>query len=249
MSETRCPHCQGEMIANTRFCSSCGFHVEVVAPQAEDAKPFTGLAAVMTIYFLMLVVCGYLKFGHHVASFDLLETSVLAISGIILVFAFNNRKELFPILFNKNIRWWLLPIIALGAVAANIGISQLVEFINPLNSKLFRPYMYEDTTHPLMWSILNIAIQPALFEELTFRGLMHNHLQRSMGITEAMVITSLLFAILHLSPISFLWLFPFGFLAAWMRKRSGHLWYGIVFHFCFNLTFILMAAAERGWLK
>jgi membrane protease YdiL (CAAX protease family) len=107
--------------------------------------------------------------------------------------------------------------------------------------------MYDDTANPLLWSILSIAVQPAIFEELAFRGVMYNHLEKVMDIKAVFIVTGMLFAILHISFVSIVWLLPFGILTAWMRKKSGHLWYGIAFHFFFNLTYVLTEAKQRGW--
>lgn len=248
MNDSQCPRCQVEVIANARFCQSCGLRFEIRASVEEESRSLAGVGSVMTLYFIMLGVCAVLKFSDIEASFKVLNIVEFILCGTILVFALMNRKELVPVIFNRNIHWWLFPVIAVGAIAANFGIGFLVDMLNRMNDDIFYEYMYEDTSNPLLWSVLSIAVQPAIFEELAFRGVMYNHLEKVMDTKAVLIVTGVLFAILHISPISIIWLLPFGILAAWMRKKSGHLWYGIVFHFFFNLTYVMTEAWNRGWL-
>jgi membrane protease YdiL (CAAX protease family) len=196
----------------------------------------------------MLAVCAVLKFADLPANYRVLTIAEIIMCATIFVFAIKDRKALIPVIINKNIKWWLFPVIAVGAIVAHLGISYLVDMLNRMNDDIFYTYMYEDTSNPLLWSVISIALQPAIFEELAFRGVMYNHLEKVMDIKAVLIVTGMLFAILHISPVSIIWLLPFGIFAAWMRQKSGHLWYGVAFHFFFNLTYVMTEAWHRGWL-
>lgn len=249
MINSHCPRCEAEVIVNARFCQSCGYRFPDPVFLEEKMHSSKGVIPVVILYFILLIICAVLKFTHVEVSYRVLNTVDFFLCGTILVFALWDRKALAPVIINRNIKWYLLPVIAIAAIAGNLGIGYLVDLLNQLNDDIFYTYMYEDTAHPLLWSVLGIAVQPAIFEELAFRGVMYNHLEKIMDPAAVLIVTGMLFAVLHLSPVSIIWLLPFGFLAARMRKKSGHIWYGILFHFFFNLTYVIMEAWNRGWLK
>jgi len=77
---------------------------------------------------------------------------------------------------------------------------------------------------------------PALFEELGYRGYMLQTLLKVAEPDQAIYISAFLFAIIHMSFISLFWLIPFALFLGFVRIKEGTLWYGILIHFCFNLT-------------
>jgi membrane protease YdiL (CAAX protease family) len=63
------------------------------------------------------------------------------------------------------------------------------------------------------------------------------------------IITAFMFGIVHLNFISLFWLVPFGILVGAMRKRFGTIWYGVIFHFTFNLIAVLFDLYRNGNFK
>ncbi|HZZ41405.1 MAG TPA: CPBP family glutamic-type intramembrane protease [Tepidisphaeraceae bacterium] len=89
------------------------------------------------------------------------------------------------------------------------------------------------------WGILIICVQPALFEELAFRGFIQTSLSRVIGPYEAVVTSALMFAILHCSIPSMPHLFLLGLFTALLRLKSGSLYPGMLLHFSHNLLVLL----------
>jgi membrane protease YdiL (CAAX protease family) len=86
-----------------------------------------------------------------------------------------------------------------------------------------------------MISLLVIALLPAVFEETFFRGGMQNFLSRwfkSPWI--AIILTGIIFSIIHLSYYGFLVRFALGVVLGLLFYYSGSLWLSILFHFLFN---------------
>lgn len=243
---SHCPHCNSPVHPAARFCSSCGKAIAPAEPEAE-VKKNTGIQSVFILYFLLLLVCVILKVADIEATWKVMAFADILISLIIVAFVGMNFRELRPAIFNTNITWWLFPVLATGAIVSAIGIGFMVDALNSLSDDIFYFYMYDDTENPFLWSALAIAVQPAIFEELAFRGVMYHHLRKSMDAGAVIVVTGVLFAILHISPVSMIWLLPFGLLAAWMRMKTGHIWYGVVFHFFYNLTYVVQEGMQRGW--
>jgi membrane protease YdiL (CAAX protease family) len=231
--------------------STCGSPLDkedTIAANEKEKEERSGLISVFTLYFILLLVCVILKFTKLTATFEVLGTVELVFIATISVFSVLNFNELKKQLSFRKLVWWYFPVIVVVAAGSNFLVGYLVDFINSFSDDIFYVYMYKETAHPLIWSILGIAVQPAIFEELAFRGIMFNHLDRLMEKVSIVMVTGFLFALLHLSIISITWLMLLGMLLGWMRKRTGTLWYGIVFHFVFNLTFVISEGYQRGWL-
>jgi len=96
--------------------------------------------------------------------------------------------------------------------------------------------------------IFLVAFLPAIFEELAYRGVILFCLTKITFERQAILIAAFLFAVVHMSFISFFWLLPFAIWLGNIRLREKTIWYGIVIHFCFNLTACLVEFYEVGLL-
>ncbi len=83
------------------------------------------------------------------------------------------------------------------------------------------------------------CVMPAFWEEIAFRGIILGALLRVVRPMEALFITSCVFAILHRDPLSVPYLGMLGFLAGYLRLRSGSLLPGMVVHCVNNLCAVL----------
>jgi membrane protease YdiL (CAAX protease family) len=76
-----------------------------------------------------------------------------------------------------------------------------------------------------------LAILPAVFEEVLFRGAVQNLFSRWWKAPIlAIVVTSLLFSAVHFSVYSFLSRAALGFVLGWMYYRTGNIWLNIIAH-------------------
>ena len=84
-------------------------------------------------------------------------------------------------------------------------------------------------------SMAVIGLLPAVFEETFFRGGLQNFLSRWFrGPWIAIIITSFIFSLIHLSYYGFLVRFGLGMVLGFIFYYSGSLWLSIIFHFLFN---------------
>ena len=163
-------------------------------------------------------------------------------------FAIYYWRSIKPLLSLKTLNHIPFLYVMVIACLLGSGIFHLLMWLNDIfyNDHFQISLIFWDTAHPLIYSIIFICLQPALFEELAFRGFIFNNLLGKFSVTATFVISALLFAILHLSVISVLWLFPIGLLFAYFRYKYNSLWYGIVGHFCYNCTIILLEFYYMG---
>ncbi len=84
-------------------------------------------------------------------------------------------------------------------------------------------------------SMVVIAFLPALFEETFFRAGLQNLFTRWFkGPWIAIIVTSIIFSLIHISYYGFLVRFALGFILGLVYYYSGSIWLNILFHFLFN---------------
>ena len=84
-------------------------------------------------------------------------------------------------------------------------------------------------------SLVVIALLPAIFEETFFRGGMQNLFTRWFkGPWVAIILTAIIFSLIHLSFYGFLVRFALGMVLGFIFYYSGSLWLNILLHFLFN---------------
>ena len=84
-------------------------------------------------------------------------------------------------------------------------------------------------------SMIIIALLPAIFEEVCFRGGIQNVLTRWFkGPWVAIILTSIIFSAVHISYYGFFVRFALGIFLGLVFYYSGSLWLSILFHFLYN---------------
>lgn len=102
-------------------------------------------------------------------------------------------------------------------------------------------------TTPLAWRIPLVLIVVSLgpvAEELLFRGVLLSTLLQRWGAGWAVVVSSLIFALVHLPGLQWQWfglpdLLLLALLLAWLRLRSGSIWPGVLAHGINNLLAVV----------
>ncbi len=95
-------------------------------------------------------------------------------------------------------------------------------------------------------AIVIMAFFPALFEEIFFRGALQNLLERWWKKPLlAIIVTSLLFSLIHMSLFLFLSRALLGFVLGLMYQRSKNLWVNIIAHFLNNAV----ALIQMFWIS
>ena len=138
------------------------------------------------------------------------------------------------------------PVDIVSAVFLAFAIIPLLSLISAL-SALFFPNTAADTLHaaretPFVLSLVSLCLMPAVFEELTFRGIIFSGF-KNFRLKTACVMGGLLFALAHFSLQSFLYTFLTGTLFCFMLYRTKSVIPGMVTHFTINLSQVLLSRA------
>jgi len=83
---------------------------------------------------------------------------------------------------------------------------------------------------------LIVVVGAPVVEEIVYRGLLQQGLERSMNSTIALVVTAAVFAAIHLQPIVFPGLFAFALVLGWTYRKTQRLGLPIVSHMAFNAS-------------
>lgn len=163
-------------------------------------------------------------------------------AGIVVIFYLFNPGPINKLLkFNRPRKDLLLKIVLIAPLIA-VLVSLTADLLNQSIFDRSQAAYYEvfiDSPAPLILSIISIGLFPAVFEELAFRGILFNELIKITSIKSAIIISAILFTIVHLSLISALWIFPIGLLFGYFRAKHKTLWYGIAGHFVYNSSIVL----------
>ncbi len=132
----------------------------------------------------------------------------------------------------------------------------LLEYVPVLNAKaMAAEKAYNDqvvglsnlkSSGDFLAAIIIMALLPAIFEEALFRGAMQNLFCRWWKKPLlAIIVTSVIFSLIHASLYLFLSRLALGFVLGWMFYRSKNIWINIIAHFL-NNCFAIMALFFTG---
>ena len=235
-----------------RFCHRCGESWQIewssCAACFERAHPLplspqgTGLGSALWLYFFTLAcsVVGMVGASLHAGLTFLLACDVAFCIGVI-IWCVAHRREILPLLLRIGGFKWLAVALVGGLITFAIAHTA-VTFLARLFQVPILNYSWGFLLHGYGWAwvVLWICVEPAIFEELAFRGVILTVMQRFLTVRETVLVSALLFMIIHLSPLSMPHLLVLGLALGILRVRTGSLYPGIILHFTHNLMCIAL---------
>jgi membrane protease YdiL (CAAX protease family) len=110
-----------------------------------------------------------------------------------------------------------------SAFLAVFGLRAQVDLV-PIFAELSSPW----------WLLLAGIVVAPVVEELFFRGFLYAGLAQRYSWRKAAVISSALFALIHLQPLAIVPIFLLGYLFAYLYERSKSIWPAILMHVTTN---------------
>jgi membrane protease YdiL (CAAX protease family) len=232
-----CVNCNQALTAGGRFCSHCGAEQGARDP-AEASQKWNNIRQILLFFLVEALICCVASFvpAFHTLRWSIIVSGLLAIVAV--VFFVLNWTACRTLLVWHNFSLSRLLGYCAMAVAGSFVVSFFADSLNRiLFSKHFSYYaFYEPHKHGKELVIFFVAVMPAVFEELAYRGFLLGKLLLVTEKKQAIFISAFLFAIMHTSAISLVWLIPFAILIGYVRVRQNTIWYGVCVHFCFNFT-------------
>jgi hypothetical protein len=145
------------------------------------------------------------------------------------------------------LRWnWPLarvhwPSLFLAGVVLAIGVMMAAPYL-PIPKSLPMQKLFRDATSAWLLATFGVLIAPVM-EELFYRGLLYPVIKRRMGISAAVVLTALPFALMHGPQYDWAWaalllVFVVGATFGIVREWSGSVAAAVVVHMAYNATLL-----------
>lgn len=90
-----------------------------------------------------------------------------------------------------------------------------------------------------VYPLLFILVAAPLFEEIFFRGILLKGFENKYSGTKPLVISSFLFAVIHIFLGNIIFAFFVGLFLGWIYKKTGSLVFSIYCHFIINLSVVV----------
>ena len=151
-------------------------------------------------------------------------------------------NELIPI--SRKIPYFPACLVPLGMIGLGLSVifsevDNFVRFFFPA-SDWFVKIMMEITSNGLASFVALVIVAP-LTEEIFFRGVVLSGFLKRYSPAAAIVLSAILFSIIHLNLYQMIGAFGIGLIFAWMRIVSGSLWPSIYLHALTNGTAFFIA--------
>ena len=112
--------------------------------------------------------------------------------------------------------------------------------IFPESTQSMADTMAEYVRQPFWVLVLVMAVMPAVGEELMFRGFIFGTLKRRWRVLPAMLVTSAIFGIYHMSLSKFFTTALLGFMLVYVVEKTGSIFCSMLMHFCNNLVAVVV---------
>lgn len=239
---TLCHNCKQQQAIGYKFCSHCGFkNLNTFSKEIrESARNDNQLKYLLAYIFIILVsILAMAVLDDESVLFITLSTIVMAIVDFSFALLQPNTWKYLRIP-HPDIRPLIFISVTciISAFIVGFSIERINLFLFSETSDIFSIFYNED--HGLFYAIILMALFPAIFEELAFRGFVFNNIKVLTDRRSAIIGSAVLFALVHFSMLSIVWLFPFGLLLAHLRDKHNTIIYGIAGHFIHNTTVILL---------
>tara|TARA_R100000655_G_scaffold54032_1_gene92027 strand:+ start:727 stop:1176 length:450 start_codon:yes stop_codon:yes gene_type:complete len=119
-------------------------------------------------------------------------------------------------------------------------LAELVPALQPEELSAVSEFMSEGLGLEQMIFLLLVVTMVPILEELVFRKWLWFLVEWKMSSYWTWIITSLLFAAVHMEPLHVMGLLPFSFFAGWLKHRTGKTRYSIVAHMANNAMACLL---------
>jgi uncharacterized protein len=237
----KCIKCGNDNLPDAFYCIECGNQIKGEKIDNEDLNKKHFVRSIILFLCLVIIIVFSIRFADiPFLNHEYIFSGLLVL--ITLVFVFLDFKA-FIKLFRFS--WRLKPLLQI-IIGAPILATLVVFLANNINN--FTGYTHEriyvgyllNTSNVFFWGLLFVSIIPGFFEEFLFRGVLFNHLLKLTNPKATILISGILFAFIHFSFLSLLWLGFIGIYLGYLRFRYRTIWYGIFFHAFYNAFIFLL---------
>lgn len=223
---------------------------------------------VFAIYFVVLVLFVAVRICSNFGVFDaikdeiaidLVSTTIIQVFILLLVpfclylilFKKKPKNIIKDFGYKKLSAKAILICFGIGVLAyiLNIFVSSTFAFI--LNTIGFNPQYVSggasyDTFPKFLIGVFSVAILPAICEEFTHRGLLLGVGSKIIGYKKAIVLSSIMFGLMHLNIQQFFYATILGLLMGFVFAVTKSIFPAMIIHFCNNFINVFVSYAESA---
>ena len=123
-----------------------------------------------------------------------------------------------------------------------ISLPEWLLLFDKNSEEIIKAFLKMSTIWDLLYTLIVIAVVPAIGEELLFRGYMQKKISKWLKNPQiAIVITAFLFSAIHLEAEGIIPRFALGILLGYLYYWSGNLWIPILAHFVNNAQVVIFS--------
>ncbi len=174
-----------------------------------------------------------------VAGISLIVSTVFSLGVFVPLFLMVNGVPVRSI-FSEKVRFADFVTISLFSLGLNLIIIVIVVY--------YSPYVQSYKSVSAFFTSLNIIIRIIstcflipIVEEICFRGIVFNRLQRFTPFWLAIFLQSVIFALFHFNALQSFYTFFAGFFFAFLYWKYGNIWASILSHIMFNLSNLIFS--------
>lgn len=245
-----CSSCGAPQRADAIFCRSCGARLDgslapspSVAPGPASVRTDSRLLGLaLCSYFALLAVSLVVLASGGIAVEDLrrVELVLLALAVVTILASARPYPTIKQCLtLPRGVSAVVVVRIVLGIIAG-LSAAGLLSTVLPMTDvETMREYREQGQT--FAHALLDYSVVAPLLEEIVFRGIVLGALIVPLSRTGALWTSSLMFATLHLSPLSFVHHTLIGLVAGYARLETKSLLLPIAIHAIYNAIIVSVA--------
>jgi uncharacterized protein len=237
-----CGECGAAWTQAASACGQCGKpRARAAAITTTGMSSGVGLVSALALYFVLL--------GTLLASFvletqdffEVLDTILIVDTIVVLIWAFVHRADLAgPLRTLGERRYWGIAVAAVPATVAIAYVNSWAATNLVSTPQVDALELCINAGYGLPLLMLTWAVQPAVIEELAFRGIIFERLSAIVEPRAAIMIAAIAFTTLHLALLSAVFLMCLGLLAGWLRWKSGSIYPAMTLHLLHNAAVVTL---------
>jgi uncharacterized protein len=192
------------------------------------------LAVLMSISFVMLTLSFEALLENHL----LWEVICFLLPAVIILLVRQSFIAVFSPIHSSGIVFFIALFVLLSSTVLGLGLGGIIDNLFDV-SEISKEIQKEIGMYPFFEQIFLFAVLPAVCEEVLFRGVILNSL-KSTGKKNAVIITSLIFAVFHGSIELFLPILVVSLALSLIGLQKGGLLLAIICHFLHNFINLLL---------
>lgn len=190
------------------------------------------------IFFFTVTIVGFILFGGIEKNYMICHMAGAGVTAFAMYRTYNNDIWWSTKSDKKNIKELFILIVAIILIAFSLN-DLLINSPLITMSKSYKNTSKIFYTGGLIIEIIGNAFLTPLAEEIVYRGIVFNKLNLYLKKHNSIIISALIFGLVHGNIVQFVYAFVFGIIFALLVEKKKGIQISIILHMCVNLFGVL----------